>query len=328
MARSRPQSPFGSRILRWEGLLVILGLALTAAAQEATLPPPPTASEEVIQIESNLVNMFFTVRDGKGRLVKNLRPNQLRVTDNGQPQAITHFAEEVDGPLALAVVFDKSASVESHFAFQRQATMDFLRSTLRPDKDRVALITFDKDPRVAAPFTHRVADIEKALAGLKPEGGSALFEAARLAIEEELSDAGPVRKVLILVTDGEDTVSWTTRAEVSTLALSENVIVYTLGVQPDGPGAHRRARRDLQRLGDETGGQAFFPSRDPKELAELFKRLEEELRHQYSLGYLLPPPDGRSFHRVEISTSRKNHRVRGRRGYYTSTESESEVVSR
>ncbi|MEE8201308.1 MAG: VWA domain-containing protein [Candidatus Acidoferrales bacterium] len=303
---------------RWLGLVALFGLALTTTAQEKppALPAGATA-RETLRVESNLVNMFFTVRDKKHKLVKNLRRDQFRVTDNEQPQTITHFAEEFDAPLALAIVFDKSKSVRSNFDFQRQATVSFLRSVVRPGKDQVLLITFDKEPHLAVPFTDQVEKVEQALAGLEADGGSALFDAARMAIEEHLSQAGARRKVLILVSDGEDTVSWTTRGEVLSLALSRNISVYSLGVAPDGPGKHRRARRNLLRLTQDTGGLALFPKQDPEELAELFERIEEELRHQYSLGYALPPPDGRVFHQVVIQSSKKGYRVQARRGYYS-----------
>ncbi len=304
----------------------MLALVMTVAAQD--IPPPPREPVETLRVDTTLVNMIFSVRNTEGRLVPGLRREQLRVTDNGQPQKITHFAEESNQPLALAVVLDESASVKSHFDFERQATADFVRSILRPGKDQALLIAFSKKPHLAVAFTDRVEGIEQGMAGLKAEGGTALFDAARLAIEY-LSGAGAKRKVLVLVTDGEDTVSWTTRDEVLSVALSRDVIIYTLGVKPDGPGNHREGHRTLVRLSEETGGAALFPKDDPKELAQLFGRLEDELRHQYSLGYL-PPPNGGTFHRVNIESSEKSHRIQTRRGYYAASAavSNSEEIDR
>lgn len=305
--------------LGWLGLTAVLGLAAAAAAQEALLPASPaTASTtETLRVETRLVDMVFSVRDSHGRLVKNLRREDFSVLDNGQHQPITQFVEEFDRPLTLAVVFDKSASVQSHFDFQKQATDEFLRGVVRPGRDRVLLIAVDKQPHLLVPFTNRPEQIKQALAPLQAQGGTALFDAARLAIEEHLSQPGPVRKILILVTDGEDTVSRATESEVLALALYHNVVVYSLGVKPDGPGRHRRAHRHLTRLGAETGGAALFPKEEPKELAQLFAVLADELRHQYSLGYPLPLGEGRLFHQVDIKAGKKDYRVHTRRGYYT-----------
>ncbi|MFQ5695332.1 MAG: VWA domain-containing protein [Terriglobia bacterium] len=302
----------------WLGLAVILGFAVAAAAQQSVSPAPPaTASPETLRVDTRLVNMLFTVRDARGRLVKNLQREDFTVSDNGQPQPITHFAEELDRPLALALLLDKSTSVEGHFDFQKQATTEFLRTVLRPGTDQALLIAVDKEPHLLVPFTDQVERIERALTPVTPEGGTALFDAARLAIEEHLTQAGHVRKILILVSDGEDTVSWATRGEVLSLALSRNVVVYSLGVKPDGPGRHRRARRNLVRLSDDTGGVALFPKKNPKELSQLFARIADELRHQYSLGYRPPETDSRVFHQVAIKARKKDHRVHARRGYYT-----------
>lgn len=296
---------------------IALGLTITAPAQEAPAPLPGEATD-TLKVESSIVNMIFTVQDGEGRLVKNLGRDQFRVTDEEQAQTITHFAEEANQPLSLVVLLDKSASVSSHFDFERRATGDFVRSILRPGKDQAFLITFDKEPHPVAAFNGDGEKFVEAMEPLKAEGGTALFDAARLAIETYLSGAGPERRVLVLVTDGDDTVSWTTHGEVLSMALSRNVIVYALGVKPEGPGNHRDARRNLERLSEETGGLALFPKDNPEELAELFGQVEDELRHQYSLGYGLPPSDGKIFHKVEIQPAAKVYRVRARRGYYTS----------
>lgn len=304
--------------LCWHALAVILGVATTAAAQQPRLPgsPASAATAETLRVDTRLVDLLFTVRDSKGRLIKNLKREEFSVSDNGQSQPITHFAEESGRPLVLALVFDKSTSVEGHFNFQKRATTDFLHKVLRPGRDRALLIAVDKQPHLLVPFTDQPERISQALAPLESGGGTALFDAARLAIEKHLSQARQRRKILILVTDGEDTVSWATRGEVLALALASNVVVYSLGVRPDGRGRHRRARRNLVRLSDDTGGVALFPKDDPKELAQLFAQVADELRHQYSLGYVPPRSDVRVFHQVEIATKKKGYRVRARRGYY------------
>lgn len=304
----------------WSGVLALLvGLAVGRGAQEqeAVPPAPPDLSTDVLKAETSVVNLFFTVRDGQGQLVKRLGRGQFRVTDNGQPQGIRYFAEDSDQPLVLAVVVDKSASVAGEFEFEQRATSDFVRSILRAGKDQALLITFDKNPVLAVAFTDHASDFSRALLGVKAQGGTALYDSARRAIEY-LGEAQAKRKVLVLVTDGEDTVSWTTHREVLALALSRNVLVYSLGVKPDSgainPG---RARRNLERLSHETGGLALFPKDDPKELAQLFDRVEEELRHEYSLGYSLPASGGKVFHEVQIEPTERSYRVHARRGYYT-----------
>jgi VWFA-related protein len=298
---------------------VVATLALTLAAGQQVTPPPPSDARDTLRVNASLVNMLFTVRDGKGRLVQHLDRSQFRVIDDEQPQQITYFSEQSDQPLALAILLDKSNSVNKHFEFERRATADFVRSILRPGKDQALLITFDKKPRLAVPFTDQPEKLVEAMAELKAEGGTALFDAAHLAIEH-LGEAVSQRRVLVLVSDGEDTVSWTTQKEVLALAISHNVTVYTLGVKPDAPGSNASDdRRNLERLSEETGGLTLFPREKPEELAELFGRIEEEVRHQYSLGYAPPPPDGKTFHQVSIEPMEKTYRVHSRRGYYVSS---------
>lgn len=299
------------------GLFVAVGSAMQEPETRADSRQSPAEPVLTLRASTSAVNMLFTVRDGKGKLVKNLGQDQFRVTDNGHPQQVTYFTEEASEPLALAIVFDKSRSVEGEFDFQRRTTADFLRSILRPDRDRALLLTFDNRPYLTVDFTDRDRDFREALAGLTAEHGTALFDAARTAIVEHLSGATERRKALVLVTDGEDTVSWTTRQEVETLALTAEVIVYALGVRPSGDeGDPDKARAGLLRLSQATGGLAFFPQHDPGELARMFARVEDELRHQYRLGYAQPPSKGQAFHEVTIQPVNPNYRVHTRRGYY------------
>lgn len=176
-------------------------------------------------------------------------------------------------------------------------------------------MTFDKRPRLTTELTNRSEEIERALGTVEAADGTALYDAARFAIEERLSRAGSSRKVLVMVTDGEDTVSWTRQTEVLELALSHNVVVYALGVRPDGGSRDQSPRHNLEKLSRESGGLALFPKHDPAELRARFQELEQELRHQYTLAYAMPPGEA-AFHRVEIKSADRTQKVRSRVGYY------------
>lgn len=297
-------------------LVVFLALTTLAAAGWQIPQAPSGGSALTLRVSTNLVNRIFTVRDEHGNLVRHLGKERFSVLDEGNPQEITNFAEEIDGPLDVVIALDKSYSVESRFNFEKRATAEFIRSILRPEQDQALLLAFDETVQLAVPFTRRPEEFAQAMLGLKSEGGTALFDAARTGIERFLIDRGPVRRVLILVTDGEDTVSWATMKDVRRLALLHDVTIYTLGVNPDIEGKHKSDRHDLARLSEDTGGTALFPEDKPEELADLFRKVAEELRNQYSLAYALPPPGGKDFHRVEIKSSDARHRIKTRSGYY------------
>lgn len=276
---------------------------------------PIKPADQTLRVVTSVVNFLFTVRDEKGNLVKDLTREDIQVFDNGSPQQLTHFTQ-ADEALAMVVVMDKSASVKQFFDFQRRTTLNFLTSLLRPGKDQAMLVVFDRDPSIAVNLTDQVKDFKTAMTGLQAEGGTALFDAARFALDQYLNENSFLRNVLLLVTDGEDTVSWTTQKELSALALARNVVVFSLGAEPESGGNPKRSRKDLHRLAEDTGGRAFFPKTDSKELTQLFQQLEEELRFQFSIGYPLPPFDGKRFHEVKIVPRNKKYQIRTRRGYF------------
>lgn len=278
--------------------------------QEPSHQERAPASQQ-IELGASLVNTFLTVRDQDGRLVSDLKPEDFIVLDDGAPQPITHFSREIQLPLSIALAIDRSRSVQKKFQFEQAAATQFLKAVLHPGKDRGLLVAFDSNVYLLHDFTDEAAALADAIQKLTVSGGTSIFDAVYKTSRDKFTRIGAGRKVLILVTDGEDTTSYATLKQAVEMVLRTEVIVYAIGLK-----GIKKGESTLERLTSDTGGQVFFPKTEEEKLAELFDQLQEELRNQYSLGYASPhAPDGK-FHTLTIQTKRKGLTVYARRGYY------------
>ncbi|RMG53885.1 MAG: VWA domain-containing protein [Acidobacteria bacterium] len=281
-----------------------------SSASRSSIQRPPSRSGEV-KLGANLVNTFVTVRDQAGRLVSTLEASDFLVLDDGVPQAITYFSRETQLPLSIALVIDRSQSVRKRFPFERVAATRFLEDVLRHGQDRALVVAFDSNVYLIRDFTDDIPALAAAIRKLTVAGGSSLFDAVYKTCRDKFASHDIGRKILIVVTDGEDTTSWATLEQASRMALQTDVIVYAIGIR----GIEQKTSI-LKRLTSRTGGRVFSPKTREEKLAKLFARLQEELRNQYSIGYTLPhQPDGQ-FHTLTIRVKRKGMTVSARRGYY------------
>jgi len=277
--------------------------------------PEPTPESLVVNVD--LVNVLFTVTDRKGKLVTDLDKQNLKLLEDNRLQTITNFARETDLPLTIAVLIDTSTSIRDRFKFEQQAAIDFLYRTLRPRKDKALLITFDSAIELVQDFTDNAEALAKAIRQVRPGGGTKMFDGIYLACQEKLKGE-PGRKIMILISDGDDNLSLETLAGTLEMAQKSDVSIFAISTNSSGFFGITAPKADkvLKRLAEDTGGRAFFPFK-AEDLSESFQDISTELRSQYSLAYRSSNPtrDG-SFRAIKIETDRKNLRVKARKGYY------------
>lgn len=292
-----------------------------------TTPTKPAADDDTTTIRRtvNEVNVVFTVTDKHGHYVRDLKKNDFRVLDDKRPAAeIRSFHTENDLPLQVGLMIDASNSVRDRFKFEQEAAIEFLNQTIRPRYDKAFVVGFDVTPDVTQDFTDNTEDLSHGIRELRPGGGTAMFDALYFAARDKLlktqqTQTGPVRRAIILLSDGDDNQSHVTREEAIEMAQRAEVIVYTISTNITG--THNRGDKVLERIADATGGRAFFPFQ-LTDVANAFGEIQEELRSQYALSY--KPPDFKadgSFHTIDIvALNHKGLKVRTRRGYYAPSE--------
>jgi len=272
--------------------------------------------EQVITVNVDLVNIYFTVSNKRGRLVTNLDRGSFRALEDGKVQTITHFSKETDAPLTILLLVDTSGSVRDKLKFEQEAAVDFLAATLRRGRDKAAVFTFDHAIEMRQDFTDDPLLLATSIKSIMAGGGTRMYDALYSVIINNLS--GPDdRKVVILITDGDDKSSRRTPDDVVQAAIRNDVSIYSISVNALGFFRTGTEQADgmLDRLALETGGMSFFPKKVEK-LAGDFKKIGDELRSQYTLAYRSTNPkrDG-LFRRIDIEAN-KGYSVRARPGYF------------
>jgi len=267
----------------------------------------------------NEVNVVFTVTDKHGRYVKDLKKNDFKVIDDTRPaDEIRSFHNETDLPLQVGLLVDASNSVRDRFKFEQESAIEFLNQTVRPKYDKAFVVGFDATPEVTQDFTDNTEFLSRGVRALRPGGGTALYDAIYYACRDKLMKApqsGPVRRAIILLSDGDDNQSHVSREEAIDMAQRADVIIYTISTNIIG--SRNKGDKILERIANATGGRPFFPFQIT-DVANAFAEIQDELRSQYALSYKPADlkPDGR-YHSIEIlAQNHKNLRVRSRRGYY------------
>jgi len=274
---------------------------------------------ETFKKQVDEVNVVFTVTDKHGHFVKNLTQNDFRILDDNKPAlSIRHFSTETNLPLRVGLLIDASNSIRDRFRFEQEAAIEFLNQIVRPRFDRAFVIGFDTTAEVTQDFTDSSELLSRGIRMLRPGGGTALFDALYFACRDKLmkaQTAGPARRAIILLSDGEDNQSRVTREEAIEMAQRAEVIVYTISTNISG--VKLRGDKVLERLADATGGRAFFPFKI-QDVSNAFSEIQDELRSQYLLAY--KPADLKADGRYRaidiIADNHKTLRVRARKGYF------------
>jgi VWFA-related protein len=313
-----------SGYLRIVAVVAILSVCLpflvfsqNPATQVLDTKAEETDKAKNLVVNVDLVNVLFTVTDRRGKLVTDLSQKELKLLEDNRVQSITNFSRETDLPLTIALLIDTSTSIRDRFKFEQEAAIDFLYRTIRPRKDKGLLITFDSAIELVQDYSDNPELLAKAIRQVRPGGGTKMLDAIYLACQEKLkSETG--RKLIILISDGDDNLSLETLSSTLEMAQRSDVAIFTISTNSSGFFGLTAPKADklLKRLADETGGRAFFPFK-AEDLSQSFQDIAAELRSQYSLAYRSSNVnrDG-TFRAIKIEPERKNVKVKSRKGYY------------
>lgn len=301
------------RVVSLAAAVAVLGaVCFRTSAQEQVTPDSAPIRAEVTR-----VNMLFTVTDKHGRFVTDLGKSDFQVFENKKPQDILEFTSETDLPLRLAILIDTSNSIRDRFHFQQEAATNFINSVMRT-QDKAVIVSFDTAAELVADLTNDTNKLENAVRGLRPGGGTALYDAIYFACKEKLMLDQPMykfRRAMVVLSDGEDNESRYSRDQALEMAQRADTVIYTISTNI----SHIETEGDkvMRYFAEQTGGVSFFPFQ-AKDLNQSFENVANELRHQYNLFYRPEPlnADG-LYHQVQIKVrNRKDLVVRARRGYY------------
>ncbi len=274
--------------------------------------------EQTISVTVDRVNVLFTVAGKGGKLITNLTRNDVRVFEDGEPQAISNFSRDADLPLNIALLVDTSGSVRDKLRFEREAASRFFYAVLRSGRDRALLMTFDTRVELVQDYTDKPEVLQQAMHSMVAGGSTALYDAvAKASLREGSNENG--RHVIIILSDGLDNSSHIDLANVLHIAQENDAVIYTISTNRiEGVFSLEPELGDsnLKTLAAETGGRALFPAR-MEDLTRSFDRVLTEIRAQYSLAY--GPTNGRrdgSFRTIHVVPSHKGYVVRCRHGYF------------
>src|SRR5215475_11036471 len=310
-----------------------------APAQQQPVVPANPQQPPTFRTEVNLVDVLATVLDRRNKLVPDLEKSDFKVTDDNAPQEIRFFSKQSDLPLRIGMLLDTSNSIRDRIKFEQEAAVDFLYSVLRRGKDQAFAMTFDDEPQIIQPFTSDGGLLRDEINKTRAGGGTAVYDAIYEACSKQLSNPprppgdqpDVVRRVMVLISDGDDNLSNHTRADAIEMAQRTNVVIYTIStstqwIQLSQTNPNKLADRKmhltegddiLKNLAEETGGRAFFPYH-VDDLNQSFQDIGDELRNQYTITY--SPTNfvaNGKYHRIRIEIpGQKGYQVRARRGYY------------
>jgi len=281
----------------------------------------------VLHVNVKLVNVFTNVTDSTGAIVGGLTADDFAISEDGKPQKIAVFERQSEVPLSLVLAIDTSGSVHKDLPLEQDAARKFVHSLLR-GQDQMSLLEFSNDVRLVVPFTNQANRIDRGLGTLRGGQATAMYDAIYLA-SQSLAKQGRaeqrMRKVLVLVSDGDDTANTVSYADALEQALRGEVMVYSIIDVPIEASAGRDTGGEhaLITLAEQTGGKYFYANAGG--LDKAFAQVSEDLRTQYLLGYYpANQPPGVDFHRIHVTVPRAAQNafeVRYRTGYYADSKS-------
>lgn len=295
------------------------GIAAALSA-DASVVTSNEADEPILTIKKRVdeVNVLFIATDRHGKFVRNLNQNDFSIFDDHKPvESILNFRRETDLPIELGLLMDVSGSVHGRFGFEKESATGFLQHIIRPGYDRAFVVGFNKESHLTQDFTDQVPLLAAGVQRMKNGGGTALYDAIYKACQEKLLREQfdhPIRKAIVILSDGEDNQSEHTRGQAIEMAERAEVLIYAIST--DDSGLILRGDKVLEDLASATGGRAFFPYK-MKDITRSFAAIEDELRSQYAVSYKPSDfdADGR-YRSIQITALKKDLQVRARRGYY------------
>ena len=308
-----------------------MAASLSVFAQKPKPSPSPTPPEDpqgTVTVSIRRVRLPITVTDKKGQFVSGLTKEDFRILEDKMPQDIETFSDDLaqTTPLYIAVLMDTSPSTAGKLKFQQESAMNFIHTVVKLRKDRVLFGTFDDQVTMLQDFTDRLDLLDKAVYGVKKMGTqTALYDAVWQFCDEKMRSV-PGRRVLLIVTDGEDTYSRANIRDAIDIAQRTETTIFAIstkaGFIATVPGVEAgqvsdKKDKDLQTLAEETGGVAFFTG-DMLSLERSFTRISKELRAQYLVTY---NPTNKNYDGtfrkidVKLADGHGDLKVRTKRGY-------------
>jgi len=318
------------------------------ASATATPTPPPTEDNEVIKIESEVVNVLFTAQDHNRRLLTDLKLNDVVLLEDGKQQDLVTFSRQIDLPLSLAILIDTSVSQQRTLPEEKEAASAFLETVMRPSKDEVAIISFTGEATLEQGMTNNLSRLRRAIDGVKfippsgyigggvitgtppvsgrnqtVQGSTAIWDAIWVTADEILGPAPErTRRAIILLTDGVNTFGKKNLDDAVQSAIRSEAIIYSVGIGDNFfSGVDQKS---LKNISEKTGGRAYFP-RDERELRDAFAQIQDEMRSQYLVAYepTNQSKDG-SFRKIEIQLTnpqlqKDKIKLTHRQGYFAKT---------
>lgn len=328
--------------------------AKTSASPTPTPTPPDEEQpviedDEVIKVDTEVVNVLFTAQDKNRRLLTDLKQADVRLLEDGQAQEIVAFSRQVDLPLSLAILIDTSASQERTLPEEKTAAISFLESVIRPAKDEVSIVSFTGEATLEQGMTNNMNRLRRAIervefvppsgyvgggvvVGTPPisgrnqmtQGSTAIWDSIWVTANEVLGPAPEkTRRAIILLSDGVNTYGQKKLDDAVQAAQKSEAVIYSIGIGDNFyDGVDEGA---LRKISERTGGRAFFP-RDEAELRQAFRLIQEEMRSQYLIAYepSNQKRDG-SYRKIEIQLTspemqKQKIRLTHREGYFAKTE--------
>ena len=276
-------------------------------------------TEPTIRVAVRLVNILATVKDAAGQLRGDLAKTDFAITDNGVPQEIAVFERQTEMPLSVAILIDTSGSTAKDLKYEVDSVNRFARALIREGntKDAAALYSFNWEVVKQQNFTRNTGAIDHTLRVLRGEAGTSLYDAILLSARDIQDREG--RRVLVVVTDGGDTVSRSRFDQAVEAAQLADAVIYPILVVPitNDAGRNTGGENALTTFAERTGGRVFSPTVGAA-MDQAFEQILRDLRTQFLIGYYprnVPLSKDR-FHRLGVSVNRAGHRVAARSGYY------------
>ncbi|MFN0278177.1 MAG: VWA domain-containing protein [Pyrinomonadaceae bacterium] len=312
-------------------------------AASPTPTPPVNEDDEVIKVDTDVVNVLFTAQDRNRRLLTNLKQEDIKILEDGKLQEVTTFSRQIDLPLSLAILIDVSLSQERTLPEEKAAAISFLETVVRPAKDEVSVISFTGESTLEQGMTNNLMRLRRAIervrvippagyigggvsTGTPPingdstQGSTAIWDAIWVSSEEILGPApDKTRRAIVLLSDGVNYSGKKKLDEAVQAALRSEAIIYSIGI---GDNFYNGVDKgSLNKISERTGGRAYFP-RDERELRDAFAQIQEEMRSQYLLAYepTNQTRDG-SYRKIEIHLTnpqlqKDKTKVTHRQGYF------------
>lgn len=300
--------------------------ATTGQIDQSAQQPAATAVQEaeeqhtpIIKANVNEVSLIFTVTDKHGHYIPNLKLNDFALLDNQRaPARVTSFRQQINLPLRVGILIDTSTSIRSRFKFEQEAANEFLLDVLKSQGDRAFVMGFDVTPDVTQNWTNNLDGLATGVNELRPGGGTALYDAVYTACRDKLLDNSrgiePVRKAIVLISDGDDDQSRVHLDEAIKECQRAETIIYAIST--NWMPTRGRGDKVLADMASATGGQVLYPP-SAEEMYQSFNNIEKELRSQYALTY--EPADFKyngEFRTIYLYCLNRHYQVRAKKGYF------------